>query len=66
MWYCIEGLFREVAFLEVGVHVEALGTEVERPGHVGDDALPALPYLWGAHPHVPVPLLQGTFRARQV
>lgn len=44
--------------MEVAVHVEADDAEVVRPGHVGDDALPAFPLLRHSHPHVPVPQLQ--------
>ena len=58
MWYCVEGLFGEVALLEVGVHIETLGTEVEGARHIGYHTLTAFPHLRRPHPHVPVPLLQ--------
>ncbi len=54
----IEVVLIEVDVLEVGVHVDAGGSEVVGARDVGDHALPALPNLVQAHPHVPVPHLK--------
>lgn len=47
----------KITHMEVTVHVEANDAKVIGAGDVGNYALSALPLLWHAHPHIPVPQL---------